>query len=170
MATIKKNSHSTTYTASKTKLLCIACILFVVFCALSYFFFLGYLQEKYRLQIKENGVKATAEIYTVSGSSGSSNRLYKCYYQYIDENGIRYWATWGPLYSRREEAEENLGKQIEIYIDGKGESITADWEPAIGKCITFFIISFVIVCADTIGIAILSVKIHKTRMRKKSQK
>lgn len=159
-----KTSYSITRTASKTTLLAIFCVLLIVFCALSYLFFSGYLREKYRIEIKENGVTATAEIYAVS--SGSGYHTFQCYYRYIDENGVKYWSVWGPEYTSREEAEKNPGKQIEIYIDGKGESMPTDWEPSVGGILTFFIGSLVIVCADIAGIVIVSVKINKERKPK----
>lgn len=164
MATVKKTSYSTTRTASKGKILVLLCVLFAVFCALSYLFVSGYLREKYRMKIKENGITATAEIYAVS--SGSGHHTFQCYYRYIDENGVKYWSVWGPTYTNREEAEKNLGKQIEIYIDGKGESIRADWKPSFGRILAFSICSLALVCADAVGIAVLSIKIHRERRHK----
>lgn len=167
MATIKKTSYSITRSASKEKLLVVFCILFVVFCALSCLFITGYIREKYRMKIKEAGVTAIAEIYAVS--FGSGHHTFQCYYSYIDENGIKYWSVWGPEYTSREEAEKNLGKQIEIFIDGKGESMPIDWEPSFGWILTSFIVSVVLVCVDTVGIVILSIKIHKERKLKNAK-
>lgn len=160
---VKTTSYSRTRTASKTTFLVLFCIFFVVLFAFVYLFLSGYFREKYRMKIKESGVTATAEIYAVSPSGHST---FQCYYQYIDENGIKYWSVWGPLYTSREEAEKNLGKQVEIYIDGKGESILTDWEPSVGRVLAFSIVSIVLLCADTVGIVITSVKIHKERKHK----
>ncbi|MDE7454381.1 MAG: hypothetical protein K2M64_00960 [Clostridia bacterium] len=160
MATIKKNTYSTTRSASKTTLLALFCILFIILCALSYVCFFSFFNEKHFQQMIDDGIVAKAEIY----SCGQDNirSPYACAYKYVDENGTEYIGVLKPIYKTKQEAEAHIGETIEIYIDGKGKSIPVGEEPQVEYSLVWVVISTVLVCADIVGIVIVSIKIRQS--------
>ena len=161
MATIRKSSYSTTRTASKATIFALLCVLFALLCGVAGFCFFQFFNEKHFKEMIDDGVTAKAEIY----SCGQDNirSPYGCTYKYIDENGIEYIGILKPIYETKQEAEKHIGEEIEIYIDGKGQSIPVGEEPQIGYALTWVIISTALVYADTAGIIILSIKIRRDK-------
>ena len=109
----------------------------------------------------DDGITAKAEIY----SCGQDNirSPYACAYKYIDENGIEYVGRLKPIYKTKQEAETHIGETVEIYIDGKGKSIPVGEESETGYSLIWVVISTILVCADIVGIVIISIKIQKER-------
>lgn len=68
-------------------------------------------------------------------------------------------------YKTREEGEKYIGEKIEIYIDGKGGRLPVGEDPNIGYAETWVIISVILVFADTVGIIVTSVKIHRNKQK-----
>lgn len=154
-------SYSRTRTASKKTFLIVFCVGFLVLIGITGFCIFGLLNEKYRQQMIVDGKTATAVIY----SCGQDNVYspYACAYKYIDENGLEYWGILPPVYKTKQEAEQHIGEEVEIYIDGKGNCFPVGEEPNIAYDVTWVIISVISVCADIAGIAVTSVKIHKEK-------
>ncbi len=160
MATIKKNSYSTTRTASKTKILVLFCVLFLVLCGVVYVCFFQFFLEKHFQQMIDDGITAKAEIFSCRQKSNRSP--YACVYKYVDENGTEYIGGLEPIYKTKQEAETHIGEVVEIYIDGKGKSIPVGAEPHIGYSSIWVVISTILLCADIVGIVIVSIKIRQS--------
>ena len=161
METIKKNSYSTMRTVSKTTILVLLCVVFIILCGVAYLCFFQFFNEKHFQKMVDDGITAKAEIY----SCGQDNirSPYTCAYKYIDENGIEYVGRLKPIYKTKQEAETHIGETVEIYIDGKGKSIPVGEEPEAGYSLIWVVISTILVCADIVGIVIVSIKIQKER-------
>ncbi len=159
MATIKKNSYSTTRTASNTKILVLCCVLFVILCGVVYLCFYQFFLEKHFQQMIDDGITAKAEIFSCRQNSNRSP--YACVYKYVDENGTKYIGALKPIYKTKKDAETHIGEIVEIYIDGKGKSIPVGEEPQIGRSLFWVVFSTILVCADIVGIVVVSMKIHK---------
>lgn len=155
--------YSRTRTASKKTFLIIFCILFVILSGVLIGCCVGLAQVKHHQQMIINGKTATAVIYSCGQDRIRSP--YACSYKYIDENGLEYWGILQPIYKTKQEAEQHIGEEIEIYIDGNGESFPVGEKPNIGYAVTWVIISIILVCADTVGIVITSIKIHKSKQK-----
>ena len=54
---------------------------------------------------------------------GGTSTTYNLGYEYIDENGVIYREECSFRLGSLEEAESYMGKNVDIYIDGKGHSI-----------------------------------------------
>ena len=57
---------------------------------------------------------------------GGTSTTYNLGYEYIDGNGVRYREECSFRLNSLEEAKSYMGKKIDIYIDGKGHSITVE--------------------------------------------
>ncbi|MCM1395352.1 MAG: hypothetical protein NC132_04485, partial [Corallococcus sp.] len=91
---------------------------------------------------------------------------WSCVYRFIDEDGTKYRGILDLIYKTSKEAEQHIGEKIEIYIDGKGECFPVGEKPDIGYAVTWVVISVILICADTVGIVITSVKIHKEKQKR----
>lgn len=173
MDTIKKTSSSITRTASKTKIIVLLCVVFVILCGVAYVSFYQFFLEKHFQQMIDDGVVAKAEI-TGCSTRGEKMSYFVCVYKYVDENGTKYTGTlYPPIYPyfrTSKEAEEHIGEAVEIYIDGKGKSIPVGAQPEPGRAIFWVVFSTVLVCADIAGIVIVSMKIHKNKSSQKLSK
>ncbi len=158
-------SYSRTRTASKKTFLFVFCICFFILCGIAIGCFVGLFQAKHCQQMIADGKTATAEIYNCYQDSGLGPNAWRCAYKYIDENGTEYSATLAMSYKTREEGEKYIGEKIEIYIDGKGGSLPVGEDPNIGYAETWVIISVILVFADTVGIIVTSVKIHRNKQK-----
>lgn len=123
-------SYSRTRTASKKVFLIIFCIGFLILCGVAVGCSVGLSQVMHRQQMIVDGKTATAVIYSYRQDSVHSP--YACAYKYIDESGLEYWGILPPIYKTKQEAEQHIGEEIEIYIDGKGESFPVGEKPNIG--------------------------------------
>lgn len=160
MATIKKTSYSNTRTASKTKILVLLCVLFIILCGVAYACFFQFFNEKHFQQMIDDGITAKAEIFSCGQDSIRSP--YACAYKYVDENGTEYIGILKPIYKTKQEAETHIGEAVEIYIDGKGKSIPVGEEPQVGYSLIWVVISAILVCTDIVGIVIVSIKIRQS--------
>lgn len=75
------------------------------------------------------------------GTIGVSRHSYFAEYYYIDINGIEYTGLSPYSYKTREEAEKLIGSEVEIKIDGKGNSVRVDQK--INTPIGFIVVSSV---------------------------
>ena len=95
----------------------------------------GCWEEKGRQSAIDGGVIAEAEIVWVTNDAGggsyNSTKSYVVWYQYIDENGIEYHGiVKSNMYQK--EAESYIGKKVNIYIDGEGNSIIVGDKTSMG--------------------------------------
>ncbi len=161
-------SYSRTRTASNKTLLVLSCVVFLVLSAILYLCIFGLTVVKHHQQMIVDGKTATAEIYACT-QSGTLAPWY-CVYRYFDENGAEYWGNLKPIYKTEEEAAKHIGEKVEIYIDGKGDCFPVGEQPNIGGAITWITIMSLLVCANAVGIVLISVKICKERRnRSKNQ-
>ena len=160
---IKKNSSTTVRTASKRTLLILFCVLFLILAAASAVCFYGYSHLRYHEKMIEKGDTATAEIYSYRYGSGAMSGVY-CVYKCV-ENGITYKGEWGRQMPSKE-AETYIGKQITIYIDGKGESFPVEDKPNTALSLTFSILVTALTLADLAGVIIFSIKIKNEKTDK----
>lgn len=82
-------------------------------------------EEIWRQEAIDNGITVEAEIVRVHSSDPNTvaNRTYSLWYEYTDEAGIRYYGVAKNYVSGYETAEKYKGTKVNIYIDGKGNSI-----------------------------------------------
>ena len=95
----------------------------------------GCWEEKGRQSAIDGGVIAEAEIVWVTNDAGggsyNNTKSYVVWYQYIDENGIEYHGVVkSNMYQK--EAESYIGKKVNIYIDGEGNSIIVGDKTSMG--------------------------------------
>ena len=121
--------------------------------------------------LKRNGTKIEATIERVGSKGGNykSPGVIIVLYKYTDENGVEYTGDCGWTFKTRQKAEEQIGKTVEIYIDGKGNSVSSAMPINIRMGVTIAIILGVLLCGCIVAITILSVKIAKEKKRKKQQ-
>ncbi len=158
-------SYSRTRTASKRIFLIIFCIGFLILCGITVGCFVGFFQAKHRQQMIVDGKTATAEIYRCYQDSGFGPNAWRCVYRYVDENGIEYAESLATSYKTSEEGEKHIGEKIEIYIDGKGNSLPVGEESGVTTAIIWITVMTVLLCADTVGIVITSMLIRKEKKR-----
>ena len=106
-------------------------ILFGVFVFLLFtlaFFWSYYVGVQKRNAI-EGGVIVEAEIVDVERNTSAVRSSSHLVYEYIDDNG-KYYTGWGDSnFQDEDEARSYIGTKIDIYIDGKGNSIAVGKEP-----------------------------------------
>ena len=148
-----------TYIASRRSIiLCLSALgLFFMVFAIALFFAYGK-SINYQKMI-DKGDKAVAELVRLQyDSSGANSGFFLLWYEYIDENGIKYGNRYllGGRYANREAAETHLGEKIEIYIDSKGNSIPVGQNPGINSNLILAIVFVFLLSADIIGIILLA--------------
>lgn len=159
-------SYSRTRTASKKIFLVIFCIGFLILSVVAALCIYGFCKVKHYQQMIADGKTATAVIYRAF--TASKNEPAGCMYQYVDENGVEYIGVW-KHFKTKAEAETHIGETVEIYIDGKHDSFPVGEEPGNAAAIAWVTISILLLCADTVGIVITSVKIHREREKQTHQ-
>ena len=138
----KRMKEKTELRKTANSILCTALVL-LIFVSAS---ILLYYQSTLQRNAMEGGVIVEAKIVGVrSCSSPSSGVHWHLEYRYIDENGVRYSGTSGPLFNYIEEAERHIGEKVDIYIDGKGNSIEVGSTPADKALIAVFVVLIIIV-------------------------
>ena len=79
----------------------------------------------------DGGVKVSATIVNIDAYHLTSTLIvstetrYETIYEYIDSDGTKYDGVASSGFKTKEEAEKYLGTKVDIYIDGKGNSIIA---------------------------------------------
>ena len=84
-----------------------------------------YLYDQGKLAAIKGGVIVQAEWVGIIPNmhKGGTSTTYNLGYEYIDENGVIYREECSFRLGSLEEAESYMGKNVDIYIDGKGHSI-----------------------------------------------
>ncbi len=95
----------------------------------------GCWEEKGRQDAIDGGIIVEAEIVSVTNDAGGGSynptKSYVTWYQYIDENGIEYHGiAKSNMYEK--EAESYRGTKVNIYIDGRGNSIIVGHKTSLG--------------------------------------
>ncbi len=89
--------------------------------------FYVYQVEEGRQAAIDGGVIAEAEIIRIHDATGGGNSgggaIYELRYEYTDATGIKYWGVAESGINSLKYAESQIGKKVNIYIDGKGNSI-----------------------------------------------
>ncbi|MDE5990723.1 MAG: hypothetical protein K2H36_03950 [Clostridia bacterium] len=141
----------------------------VLFTAIAILFFAIMFFWSYEYGVKkrnaiEGGVIVEAEIVSVGYQQVTKRRgSWYLEYEYIDDNGVSYWG-WGESgFAREDEARSYIGSKIEIYIDGKGNSIAVGHIPGDrGSLIVAIVLT---------GLAIIFLAVYiKLRIKKKDKK
>lgn len=111
----------------------------------------------------KGGVTAIAEIKYLDADiqQGSYPTLYNVRYEYISPEGIRYTEVIVLATSDKEEALSHIGEKVEIYIDGKGNSIPVGKELNVHSSLIVSIVFGLIAIAYTIGLIIVCIKEHR---------
>lgn len=88
-------------------------------------FIIKYQTDIGRKEAIESQEKAIAHISALQPNvqEGKKDTYYNVYYEYYAENGVRYSGVVLVLTTDEEYAKSLIGNEIEIYIDGKGNSI-----------------------------------------------
>ena len=116
------------------------------------------------LWLKENGIKVEATVFTPA----MRGKTIYAIYHYTDENGKLYTGDCGWTFKAWEDAEAQVGKAIEIYIDEKGNSISSEMPiKNLNKDILNAKILGVAVCCCIGVIIVLSVIIVKELRQKR---
>ncbi len=114
----------------KQKIKFIAFVIFVyIFCAfLMTLGLVDYFDDKGKADAIKSGVVVQAEWVGIIPNmhKGGTSTTYNLGYEYIDGNGVRYREECSFRLNSLEEAKSYMGKKIDIYIDGKGHSITVE--------------------------------------------
>ena len=157
---------SKTYLASKKIWLLVCCVIIFFLSIGVYLAWDSVFEEKRLSTLQEKGTKVVALIANVA-TKGNYGII--VVYQYTDSNGMNYNGDCGRLFKTRQEAEAQIGKTIEIYIDGKGNSIPVGMKTSENWQLVWAIVLSVIVCGLLTATVILSVKIAKEKKLKKQQ-
>lgn len=152
----------------KQKIKFIAFVVFVyIFCA--FLMTLGlvhYFDDKGKADAIKSGVVVQAEwVGIVPNSHGQANATYDLGYEYIDENGVIYREKCVLGFDSIDEAESYIGKKVDIYIDGKGHSITVKQAKDFNQNLAWWLmgIAIGIAVSYTIGLIIWGVIMHKRK-------
>ena len=103
----------------------------------------GCVVEQGRQDAIEGGVIAEAEIVSIRHNSSSGfrgRRSCDLTYEYTDATGIKYWGIAESGINNQKYAESQIGKKVNIYIDGRGNSIVVGRKTYIGSIIAGSII------------------------------
>ena len=136
---------------AKNNLIIVSLILLLtVTLALCYVTF-GIIRANYIVK-QNHTVDAVLTDYRVTGMTHTAYPTCSLDYTYIDENGIEYTGSAGYSVSGYAAAEKAIEEKqtVQIYIDGKGNSISVALAPSRQKFITILIFAVVFVIATIV--------------------
>lgn len=131
----------------------------------------GCVVDSRRQDAIDGGVIAEAEIVSIrfhSVTRGYSQSSCDLTYEYTDATGIKYWGIAESGINNQKYAESQIGKKVNIYIDGRGNSIVVGRKPHIEANVIASII-FTILSIAAVAFDIWFIFFQGKKSKKKEQ-
>lgn len=148
---------------SKIKIALVSIVVYLILAVIIGLMVFDYIADIGKANAIKGGVTAIAEIkYLIPNiQKGSHPTIYDVQYEYISPEGIRYTELIILATSDKEEALSHIGEKVEIYIDGKGNSIPVGKDLNVYSSLIVSIVFGLIAVAYTIGLIIVCIKEHR---------
>ncbi|MDR1093417.1 MAG: hypothetical protein LBL66_04640 [Clostridiales bacterium] len=140
---------------------------FLFLCVCAGFAIKSYFRVKGEQDAIAGGIIVKATYISIQPGGGrNTSDYYHVWYEFYDENGIRY-SGLGLIGVTEDEARAAVGKTVNIYIDGKGHSIAVGEKAnSAGNLILSIVLTFIIV-ASLLSAIIFYFRSERPKKRKK---